>query len=59
MTNYEKLFGTLEKATATLTKRMNCIQCPLSVKCKVHNPQEEWDICYEQIESYLIGEAEE
>lgn len=59
MTNYEKLFGTLEKATAWLCKSMKCGYCPRWATCKVNDREEEWNYCYLQIESYLKGEAEE
>jgi hypothetical protein len=59
MTNYEKLFGTLEKATVWLCKSMKCAYCPQRFGCKVNNREEEWDYCYLQIETYLKREVNE
>lgn len=59
MTNYEKFFGTLEKATATLYRKMPCSNCPIKYTCKILNRKEELDYCYLLIEEYLKGEAKE
>lgn len=59
MTNYEKLFGTLEKATAWLCRNMPCAYCPQRYKCEICYRKEDWDECYGQIETYLKREANE